>query len=330
MHTDDWQPTASPELLQARARLNRTLRAFFEARGVLEVETPLLSHTIGTDPNLHPVTAAYAAYPHGPVQTLYLQTSPEFAMKRLLAAGSGPIYQLCKAVRGGEQGSRHNPEFTMLEWYRPGFSLMQLMDEVEALVGEVLGAVCGTVLRTTRCERLTYHALFQRELGIDPHAIADADLQALVARHIELHQAETHRDTLLELLYSQLIEPALQQPTFIYEYPATQAALARITHDAQGRAVALRFELVIGGMELANGYDELADAAEQQKRFAADQSLRRARNLPELPIDARLLAALQHGMPACAGVALGVDRLLMLQTGRSRIADVLAFAHLRA
>ncbi|MGV3591836.1 MAG: EF-P lysine aminoacylase EpmA [Gammaproteobacteria bacterium] len=322
MHTDDWQPTASPELLQARARLNRTLRAFFEARGVLEVETPLLSHAIGTDPNLHPVTAAYEAYPHGPVQTLYLQTSPEFAMKRLLAAGSGPIYQLCKAVRSGEQGSRHNPEFTMLEWYRPGFSLMQLMDEVEALVGKVLG--------TKHCERLTYRDLFQRELGIDPHAIADADLQALVARHIELHQAETHRDTLLELLYNQLIEPALQRPTFIYEYPATQAALARITQDAQGRAVALRFELVIGGMELANGYDELADAAEQQKRFAADQALRRARDLPEFPIDTRLLAALHHGMASCAGVALGVDRLLMLQTGRSRIADVLAFAHPRA
>ena len=326
MHTDDWQPTASPALLQARARLNRALRAFFEARGVLEVETPLLSHAIGTDPNLHPVIAAYEAYPRGPAQTLYLQTSPEFAMKRLLAAGSGPIYQLCKAVRSGEQGSRHNPEFTMLEWYRPGFSLMQLMDEVEALVGEVLGVVLGN----TRCERLTYRDLFQRELGFDPHAIADADLQTLVARHVDLHQAETHRDTLLELLYNQLVEPALQQPTFIYEYPATQAALARIVPDERGRAVALRFELVIGGMEIANGYDELSDAAEQQKRFAADQALRRARGLPEFPVDTRLLAALQHGMPPCAGVALGVDRLLMLQAGSSRIADVLAFAHPRA
>ncbi|HEY0960759.1 MAG TPA: EF-P lysine aminoacylase EpmA [Pseudomonadales bacterium] len=322
MHTDDWQPTASLELIRARASLNRMLRAFFEARGVLEVDTPLLSHTIGTDPNLHPVTAAYEPYPRGPAETLYLQTSPEFAMKRLLAAGSGPIYQLGKAVRSGEQGSRHNPEFTMLEWYRPGFSLAQLMDEVEALVAEVLGM--------QRCERLTYHDLFQRELGIDPHAIADADLQGLVARHIELHRAETHRDTLLELLYNQVIEPALQQPTFIHDYPATQAALARIARDAHGRSVALRFELVIGGMEIANGYDELADAAEQQRRFTADRALRHARDLPEYPVDTRLLAALQHGMPPCAGVALGVDRLLMLQSGARTIADVLAFAHPRA
>ncbi|MDY6982823.1 MAG: EF-P lysine aminoacylase EpmA [Pseudomonadota bacterium] len=322
MHADDWLPTASPELLQARAHLNRTLRAFFDARGVLEVETPLLSHAIGTDPNLHPVTANYQPHPHAPAQTLYLQTSPEFAMKRLLAAGSGPIYQLCKAVRNGESGTRHNPEFTMLEWYRPGFTLAQLMDEVEALVVAVLGPRAFT--------RLTYRELFQQQLGIDPHAIGDAELQALVAKHIDLHQPETHRDTLLELLYNQVVEPALQEAVFIHEYPATQAALARITQDARGRAVALRFELVIGGMEIANGYDELADAAEQQKRFNADQALRRARGLPEFPVDARLLAALQHGMPACAGVALGVDRLLMLQCGARDISGVLNFPHSRA
>lgn len=322
MRADDWQPTASPELLQARARLNRTLRAFFEARGVLEVETPLLSHAIGTDPNLHPVTATYEPYPHAPGTPLYLQTSPEFAMKRLLAAGSGPIYQLCKAVRNGEQGPRHNPEFTMLEWYRPGFTLAQLMDEVEALVVAALGPRAFT--------RLTYRELFERQLGIDPHAIGDAELQALVARHIDLHEGETHRDTLLELLYSQVIEPALQDAVFIHEYPATQAALARLTHDARGTAVALRFELVIGGMEIANGYDELVDATEQQRRFASDQALRRARGLPEHPVDTRFLAALQHGMPPCAGVALGVDRLLMLQCGARDIATVLAFPHSRA
>jgi lysyl-tRNA synthetase class 2 len=322
MHTDDWQPTASPALLQARARLNRTLRAFFEARGVLEVETPLLSHAIGTDPNLHPVTASYQPHPHAPGTTLYLQTSPEFAMKRLLAAGSGPIYQLCKAVRNGEQGSRHNPEFTMLEWYRPGFSLMQLMDEVEALVVAALGPRHFT--------RLTYRELFEQQLCIDPHTIGDAQLQALVAKHIDLHQPETHRDTLLDLLYNQVIEPALQDAVFIHEYPATQAALARITEDAQGRAVALRFELVIGGMEIANGYDELSDPAEQQKRFSADQALRRARGMPEFPVDTRLLAALEHGMPASAGVALGVDRLLMLQSGARDITAVLNFPHPRA
>ncbi len=317
-----WQPAASPDLLQARARLNRTIRAFFDARGVYEVETPLLSHTIGTDPNLHSVAAAYQAHPQAPLQTLYLQTSPEFAMKRLLAAGSGPIYQLCKAVRNGERGAKHNPEFTMLEWYRPGFSLTQLMDEVEALVVAVLGPVT--------CERVTYGELFQRHLGVDPHAATGEQLQEVVQRHIELHQSERHRDTLLELLYGHVIEPALQTPTLIRDYPASQAALARIATDAQGQEIALRFELVIKGMEIANGYDELSDAAEQQKRFNADQALRRQRGLPEYPADQRLLAALRHGLPACAGVALGVDRLLMLQTGARNIGDVLSFPHDRA
>jgi lysyl-tRNA synthetase class 2 len=314
-----WQPATSPGLLQARARLNRTIRAFFEARGVCEVETPLLSHAIGTDPNLHPVTAAYQAHPQAAITTLYLQTSPEFAMKRLLAAGSGPIYQLCKAVRNGEQGAKHNPEFTMLEWYRPGFSLAQLMDEVEALVVAALGPLS--------CERLTYRELFQRHLGIDPHVATNAQLQQLVAAHIELHQAEQHRDTLLELLYGHVIEPALQRPTFIHDYPASQAALSRVVTDAQGQQVALRFELVVNGMEIANGYDELSDAAEQQRRFGADQSLRRQRGLTEFPADQRLLAALQHGLPACAGVALGVDRLLMLQAGARTISEVLSFPH---
>lgn len=322
MTASDWQPTATPRLLEARARLNRSIRAFFEARGVLEVETPLLAHAIGTDPNLHPVIAEYQADPRARAETLYLQTSPEFAMKRLLAAGSGPIYQLCKAVRNGEQGARHNPEFTMLEWYRPGFTLAQLMDEVEALVTAALGAVAFT--------RLTYRELFEQQLGIDPHAASLPALQALVRKYVELHAEESQRDTLLDLLYSQVIEPRLQQATFIHDYPASMAALARVHTDAQGARVAQRFELVIGGMELANGYDELVDAAEQRARFARDNALRRTRGQPEYPVDQRLLAALEHGVPACAGVALGVDRLLMLQTGAASISDVLAFPHSRA
>ena len=317
-----WQPAASPALLQARADLNKTLRAFFEARGVLEVETPLLSHAIGTDPNLHPVIASYQAHPRAQAEALYLQTSPEFAMKRLLAAGSGPIYQLCKAVRNGELGAKHNPEFTMLEWYRPGFTLAQLMDEVEALAVAALGNLS--------CKRITYRELFQQHLGIDPHAASIDALDALTRKHVDLHQQETHRDTLLELLYSQVIEPALQQATFIHDYPATQAALARITPDAQGVPVAQRFELVIGGMEIANGYDELSDASEQVRRFAADQALRLQRGQPEFPTDGRFLAALAHGLPDCAGVALGVDRLLMLQTQARTIAEVLSFPHDRA
>jgi lysyl-tRNA synthetase class 2 len=318
----DWQPTASPDLLQARARLNRTIRAFFEARGVMEVETPLLSHAIGTDPNLSPITAAYQAHPQAPPQALYLQTSPEFAMKRLLAAGSGPIYQLCKAVRNGEQGTKHNPEFSMLEWYRPGFSLAQLMDEVEALAVTALGPLS--------CTRITYRELFRRHFDVDPFEASLAELVRLTQRHVDLNLPEQHRDTLLELLYSQVIEPALREPVFIHEYPASQAALSRVVTDAQGQRVALRFELVINSMELANGYDELSDAAEQERRFAADQSLRKQRGLPEYPADKRLLGALQHGMPACAGVALGVDRLLMLQTGARSIAEVLSFPHDRA
>jgi lysyl-tRNA synthetase class 2 len=318
----DWQPSANPDLLQARARLNRAIRAFFDARGVCEVETPLLAHAIGTDPNLHPVSASYQAHPRAAAETLYLQTSPEFAMKRLLAAGSGPIYQLCKAVRNGEQGAKHNPEFTMLEWYRPGFSLAQLMDEVEALVVAALGP--------RPCERITYRNLFLRHVGIDPHRVALEELQAVVQSRIELHRPETHRDTLLELLYSQAIEPALHDAVFIHEYPSSQAALARVVTDAHGDQVALRFELVIGGMEIANGYDELADASEQERRFGADQALRRQRGLAAFPVDNRLLAALHHGLPACAGVALGVDRLLMLQTGARTIDEVLSFPHDRA
>jgi lysyl-tRNA synthetase class 2 len=320
--SDAWQPTASPDLLQARARLNRTLRAFFEARGILEVETPLLSHAIGTDPNLHPVTASYQAHPHAAADTLYLQTSPEFAMKRLLAAGSGPIYQLCKAVRNGEQGTRHNPEFTMLEWYRPGLSLAQLMDEVEALVGAALGKIA--------CTRLTYRDLFLQQLGLDPHTATVEALAELTQKHVELNRRETQRETLLDLLYSQVIEPRLQEATFIHDYPASMAALARVACDAAGTRVAQRFELVIGGMEIANGYDELVDAAEQQRRFTADQKLRRERGQAEYPIDQRLLAAMTQGLPACAGVALGVDRLLMLQAGVSDISAVLAFPHERA
>lgn len=319
MTHSEGQPIASPDLLRARAGLNRTLRVFFDARGILEVETPLLSHAIGTDPNLHPVTASYQAHPHAVVETLYLQTSPEFAMKRLLAAGSGPIYQLCKAVRNGEYGTKHNPEFTMLEWYRPGFSLVQLMDEVEALVGAVLGAQA--------CQRLTYREVFLRHVAVDPHTAPLAELANLAHRHIDLHKVETHRDTLLELLYSHVIEPALQEPVFIFDYPVSQAALARIATDAKGQQVAQRFELVVKGMEIANGYDELVDASEQQRRFGADLALRRARGLPEYPIDERLLAALVQGLPPCAGVALGVDRLLMLLTGASSIAEVLAFPH---
>jgi lysyl-tRNA synthetase class 2 len=313
----DWRPAANPNMLVARATLNQQIRNFFRARGVLEVETPLLARSIGTDPNLHPITAAYQAWPHASVDTFYLQTSPEFAMKRLLAAGSGSIFQLCKAFRNGESGSRHNPEFTMLEWYQPGYSLAQLMDEVEALITAVLGHLS--------CTRRSYGDLFEHLLGIDPHAVTTTDLQQLVQQHLELSEPDPDHDTCLELLYSHVIEPQLQDAVIIYDYPASQAALAKVALNDKGQRIARRFELVIRGMEIANGYDELLDPQEQLQRFAHDQRLRIARGLPEVTADQHLLAALNHGLPACAGVALGVDRLLMLQTGATTIDGVLTF-----
>jgi len=322
MSGGDWQPSASPALWQARAALNRQIREFFSVRGVVEVETPLLAQGIGTDANLHPISAQYQPHPYAANSTLYLQTSPEFAMKRLLAAGSGAIFQLCKAFRNGEYGRRHNPEFTMLEWYRPGFTLSQLMDEVEALVVLVLG--CAP------CTRVTYRELFQQHLGLDPHTAELATLVQVAREQAGAAFGEAPRDTWLDLLYSQLIEPRLHAPVFIHDYPASQAALGRIAPDIAGMPVAQRFELVIAGMEIANGYDELTDAAEQQRRFDRDLQLRRELGLPALPADMRLVAALHSGLPACAGVALGVDRLLMLQTGLDSIDAVLTFPHPRA
>lgn len=311
MNSRDWQPTTDRQMLQARAELLAAIRRFFSARGILEVDTPILSFGTGTDPALDPVRALLF---NGEA---FLQTSPEFAMKRLLAAGSGPIYQLAKAVRNGETGSRHNPEFTMLEWYRPGISLDELMDEVESLVAALLGP--------GRFRRVTYSTLFEHHLGIDPFDCTPEDLKSLARTHIDTSLDSENPDHWLDLLFSHCIEPDLQDPVFIMDYPASQAALAKVETDAQGRTVARRFELVIGGMEIANGYQELTDADEQRQRFDRDNARRRQEGLPELPVDERLLAALTHGLPECAGVAVGVDRLLMLKTGREDIGLVISF-----
>jgi lysyl-tRNA synthetase class 2 len=324
MSANDWRPTAPRSALAARADLNRLIRDFFQHRAVLEVETPLMSRGSGTDPHLTPIVARYGAERGSEGAPRYLQTSPEFAMKRLLCAGSGPIYQLCKAFRDGESGPRHNPEFTMLEWYRPGFSLEQLMEEVEGLVRAALPLDAAAI------PRLSYAELFQRELGIDPHAAALAELQALVHARVDAQLELTERDACLDLLYSALLEPTLIEPVFIQDYPASQAALAKTAQDAQGRLVARRFELVIGGLELANGYDELSDATEQARRFEEDGVKRTRLGLPQLAADTRLVAALAQGLPACAGVALGVDRLLMLKLGTRNIEEVLAFPEARA
>jgi lysyl-tRNA synthetase class 2 len=320
MGSGDWLPTASLAALKARARLNGQIRDFFRQRGVMEVETPLMSHAAGTDPNLQPVTAS--CLEAGTSRTFYLQTSPEFAMKRLLAAGSGPIYQLCKAFRDGESGRRHNPEFTMLEWYRPGYTLEQLMDEVEALVSGIV------TLKPAR--RMTFRQLFTEYLDVDPFNAQDETLGTIAAGELGYQDAAAGRDLLLDLLYSHLIEPQLTDPVFIHDYPASQAALARIVTNGDGDLVGRRFEYVAAGMEIANGYDELCDPREQARRFAADRSVRRSRQLPDYAGDSRLVAALEHGLPESAGVALGVDRLLMLVMEADDIRDILGFPIERA
>jgi lysyl-tRNA synthetase class 2 len=321
----DWQPAATLEVLKLRARLLQRIRAFFSARGVLEVETPVLSGAATTDPALASFATRYTGplFPQG--QTLYLHTSPEFPMKRLLAAGSGSIYQICKVFRDGESGRRHNPEFTLLEWYRVGFDHHQLMTETGELVMELLAPALGL----NPPEKLTYREAFLRHTNINPHTATVLDYAAVADAHgirvpIDLHQ---HADVAVwrDLLLTHVVEPKLGQGqlTFIYDYPACQASLARIQPDEP--PVAARFELYLNGMELANGFHELAAADEQRARFEQQLHAREAGGLPAVPVDERLLAALAHGLPDCAGVALGFDRLVMLAGGARAIEEVIAF-----
>ncbi len=313
----DWRPTASLEMLHLRAGTLARIRSFFADREVLEVETPLLASAPVTDLHLQALSCRYRGPGADPGRKLFLQTSPEFAMKRLLAAGSGSVYQICKAMRDGESGGMHNPEFTILEWYRPGWDHHRLMSEVDELLQLVLGTAPG--------DRITYRTAFDRHTSINPFAASD---QELVHRAKMLGVAEPDdlgRDDLLNLLLTHAVEPQLGRgrPTFVYDYPASQASLARIRPGET--PVAERFEVFSEGVELANGYHELTDPAEQRRRFESDNSARRAARLPEVPIDERLLAAIEHGLPDCAGVALGVDRLLMVATGSREISEVLAF-----
>ncbi|WP_020682852.1 EF-P lysine aminoacylase EpmA [Marinobacterium rhizophilum] len=319
MISQAWRPSAPIENLRRRAQILADIRRFFAERAVLEVETPALSHCAVSDPFIDSIEAAYAPFPGGPVQSLYLQSSPEYAMKRLLAAGSGAIYQLGRAYRNGESGGRHNPEFTMLEWYRPDFDDRALMDEVEALVCSVLGL--------PPIRRVTYRALFVDQLGLDPLTAPLAELKARARTALDVTMDDDDRDSWLNLLMSHLIEPALagQGAVFVHEFPASQAALARLRTGEDGTSVAARFELFVEGMELANGYHELTDATEQARRLQADQQNRAALELPQRPLEQRLVGALAAGLPDCAGVALGVDRLVMLALQTTSINDVIAF-----
>jgi lysyl-tRNA synthetase class 2 len=297
------------------------IRAFFTARGVLEVETPALSRAGSTDPHVHSL-----AVPCGR-ELRYLHTSPELPMKRLLAAGSGDIYQICRVFRAGERGRFHNPEFSLLEWYRVGWDHQRLMDEVQALLAWVLDGLLGW----HPPRRVSYRDLFHEELGLDPMT-ADRDTLATAAKAqgLVVHGSGLDRDEWLDLLFAQRLAPALPEDrlTLVYDYPASQAALARIR--AGSPAVAERFEAFWGALELANGFHELRDGAEQRRRFEAEQGRRRDRGLPHVAQDERLLAALDHGLPPCAGVALGLDRVLMLITAAGRIEEVLSFAWARA
>jgi len=323
---DDWRPTAPIENLRLRAALLARCRQFFAARDVLEVETPLLSTATVSDPHLQSFTTQYNGPGLAAGTPLYLQTSPEAAMKRLLAAGSGSIYQICKAFRDGESGARHNPEFTMLEWYRVGFDHFALMDEVEALVSQLLGL-------DERFERASYGAIFEHYLGFDPHQASLEELrQHAVNAEVSagLVAEGMDRDGWLELLMSHLIEPYLGRdtPQFIYDYPASQAALAQV----RGGAVPLaeRFELYVTGIELANGYHELSDGDELLRRFERDCHLRQVSGLRRPLKNLRLMAALEAGLPQSAGVALGFDRLMMLATGAQSIDEVSAFPIVKA
>lgn len=313
-----WKPSASLENLKARAKLLAAIRAFFAERDVLEVDTPALSHHGVTDRYMRSMTAKVSSNQSG-----FLQTSPEYAMKRLLAAGSGSIYQICKAFRQDEVGAKHNPEFSMLEWYRVGFNHMQLMDEVHELIECVLGK--------RQQERLSYQQAFIEFLGIDPLSINDGELEQFARTNLGLLPDGLERDDYLSLLFEDKIEPQLglnDSICFIYDYPASQAALARIS-DTDPR-VAHRFELYIEGIELANGFYELADSNQQLERFKADNRWRVQNNLSEIAIDQHFIEALEHGLPECSGVALGLDRLLMIKLATNNICDVIAFPWDRA
>jgi len=310
-----WQPSASLKMLKARAQLLASIRLFFAERQVLEVETPLLAHTTASDIHIQSWRGVNSFGSN--TQTKYLQTSPEFAMKRLLCSGSGSIYQICKAFRVEENSRCHNPEFTMLEWYRLDFSLADLMQEVTQLVCQMTNQAA--------IPRYTYREVFQNYLDIDPHTISTDALEQMTRDHIELVGGEFQRNDFLQLLLSEVIEPHTRGSWFIYDYPEPQAALAQIAQDDLGASVARRFELFCNGMEIANGYQELADPVEQQRRFELDLAYREKHQLEVYPLDERLLAALKTGLPPCAGVALGVDRLLMLVTGATGIDQVLNF-----
>jgi lysyl-tRNA synthetase class 2 len=353
MQKTHWQPSATIDVLKKRADIIATIRQFFAERGVLEVDTPLMSHATVTDPHILSIPAVYQPIGSEETTTCYLQTSPEYAMKRLLAAGMGSIYQIAKAFRQGEVGRLHNPEFTMLEWYRLGFDHHQLMDEMDALLQKII--------HTKAAERLSYLTVFEKYVDVNPHLASIDELKTTALKQgicysggqeqsgsvlkkmpsLTKNSAEQNRSTVdsenkveknkwLDLLFTHCIEPhlGLDRPCFIYDFPASCAALAKIR--LENPPVASRFEVYFKGVELANGFHELQDAFEQRKRFEADSLYREKNNVVSVPLDENFLAALEFGLPECAGVALGIDRLILLTMNAEKIDDILSFAFERA
>ncbi len=321
MNGADWRPSAAPGVLVQRAAMLARMRGYFAGERVLEVQTPLLARAAISDPAIESIAVQQRS---GPPQ--FLQTSPEYPMKRLLAAGVGDCYQVCPVFRDGESGRLHSPEFTMIEWYRLGFGVAELQRDVDRL----LRAATAGLRDFAPARAVTYREAIANHCGLDVRTATPADIATVLERYGIRPVAVTgwDRDAWLDLLMGALVGPALGRdaPVFVRNYPASQAALARLHTDADGATVAERFELYIDGVELANGFRELGDAREQRQRFERDLAERRARGQAENPLDERLLAALAHGLPDCAGVALGFDRLVMVALGLPDLASAASFA----
>ncbi len=319
-----WSPTLSWEDAQKKSKILASIRAFFDTRGVVEVETPVMCRSSVTDIHLDPFITSFDHSPDN-VSARYLQTSPEYAMKRLLASGYQSIYQLCKAFRNEQKGRYHNPEFTILEWYRVGFSMSELMSEVEQLVKQIIDCKDFTYI--------TYQNLFIDYTGIDPLNTSIGEVVDYISRVEKMSDwllEESKLDTLLQFILSEVIEPqiGLDVPCFIYNFPITQASLAKKSIDDP--RVAERFELYYKGIELVNGFRELTNYEEQKERFENENIERSKLGLMQREIDERFLDSLKSGLPECSGVALGVDRLLMLALNKSTIDEVITFSIDRA
>ncbi|WP_018652464.1 elongation factor P--(R)-beta-lysine ligase [Actinobacillus capsulatus] len=313
----EWKPTASIQNLIKRSQIMAEIRQFFKDRGVLEVETPALSEFSVTDVHLSTFSTQFLSPFASEAKTLHLMTSPEYHMKRLLAAGSGSIFQLCRVFRNEEAGKRHNPEFTMLEWYRPHFDMYRLINEVDDLLQQILDC--------EPAESYSYQFVFQTYVGLDPLSATRAQLVEKARKHGFPCEDDENRDTLLQFLFSEIVEANIgkERPTAVYHFPSSQAALAQIS--SEDHRVAERFEVYYKSLELANGFHELSDAKEQMRRFEQDNVQRAQMGLPAQQLDTRFLAALKAGIPNCSGVALGVDRLMMIAINAEKIDEVMAF-----